>query len=143
MPFTRREICTLLPVLALTGPGYSAAPSDAKRTKLESKAYVFENLPKQTNGDHISTRILDGDTDLGVPLEVHETELPPGGQPHPPHHHLAAEMFLIREGTLQVEIDGKYTIVTPGSVAFIASNVEHGIRNHGKDWARYFVVTLG
>ena len=51
--------------------------------------------------------------------------------PHPPHHHLHEEMFLVREGTLEATISGKSTRLGPGSVAFVGSNDEHGIRNPG------------
>jgi quercetin dioxygenase-like cupin family protein len=63
--------------------------------------------------------------------------------PHPPHHHLHEEMFLIREGTLEVTISGKPRRLDAGSVAFVGSNDEHGIRNAGKSPTVYFVVALG
>jgi mannose-6-phosphate isomerase-like protein (cupin superfamily) len=40
-------------------------------------------------------------------------------------------MFLIREGTLEVTINGQSTRLDRGSVAFVGSNDEHGIRNPG------------
>jgi mannose-6-phosphate isomerase-like protein (cupin superfamily) len=63
--------------------------------------------------------------------------------PHPPHHHPHEEMFLIREGTLEVTINGKSTQLGPGSVGFVGSNDEHGIRNIGTTPTEYFVVALG
>jgi quercetin dioxygenase-like cupin family protein len=63
--------------------------------------------------------------------------------PHPPHHHLHEEMFLVREGTIEVTISGQSSRLAPGSVAFVGSNDEHGIHNAGPTPAEYFVVALG
>ncbi len=52
-------------------------------------------------------------------------------------------MFLVREGTLEVTIGGQTSRLGPGSVAFVASNDEHGVRNVGRDHAQYFVLALG
>jgi quercetin dioxygenase-like cupin family protein len=79
----------------------------------------------------------------GKYLESHETLLAPGNMPHPPHHHLHEEMFLVREGTIEATINGQSSRVGPGSVIFMASNVEHGIRNVGTTNAQYFVVAFG
>jgi quercetin dioxygenase-like cupin family protein len=63
--------------------------------------------------------------------------------PHPSHRHRQEEMFLIREGTVEVTIAGRSTRLGPGGVAFIASNEEHGILNAGSTHAEYFVLALG
>jgi hypothetical protein len=47
------------------------------------------------------------------------------------------------EGTLEVTISGRSAQLTPGSVAYVASNEEHGWRNVGTGRARYFVLALG
>ena len=52
-------------------------------------------------------------------------------------------MFLILDGTLEVTINGKASRVTRGSVAFIGSGDEHGIRNLGDKPAKYYVIELG
>jgi mannose-6-phosphate isomerase-like protein (cupin superfamily) len=74
---------------------------------------------------------------------VHETVLEPAATPHPPHRHAHSEMWLIREGVVEITINGKSSQIGPGSAAFVASNEEHGIRNPGTTAASYFVVAVG
>ena len=52
-------------------------------------------------------------------------------------------MIMIREGTLEVTIAGRSTTLGPGSIAYVASNEEHGWRNVGTTRAQYFVLALG
>jgi mannose-6-phosphate isomerase-like protein (cupin superfamily) len=87
--------------------------------------------------------ILNGQTHSGFPIELHETALNVGQAPHPPHHHVNEELLLIIEGTLDVTVAGITSRLGGGSVAYLASNVEHGWRNTGTIPARYFVLALG
>lgn len=110
---------------------------------LPSSMQSFESLPV-TKEDHVTYRdILEGNTHTGDYLEAHETVLEPQAAPHPPHRHLAEELFLVSSGTLDVTISGKTARLGPGSAAFVSSNEEHSIRNDGSTPAQYFVVTLG
>jgi mannose-6-phosphate isomerase-like protein (cupin superfamily) len=86
---------------------------------------------------------MNGETRTGFAIEVHETELAPGEAPHPPHQHVNEEVFLVREGVLEVTIAGHTVNLNPGSVAYVASNEHHGVRNGGKTPARYFLFALG
>jgi quercetin dioxygenase-like cupin family protein len=137
MTCSRRDLCLWLPALvASTGLAAEKAP-------LASKAYRFEDLPVRASGENRFRAILEGTTHEGWRLEAHETDLAPGGMPHPGHRHRQEEMFLIREGTVEVTIARRSTRLGPGGVAFIASNEEHGIRNAGSTHAQYFVLALG
>jgi quercetin dioxygenase-like cupin family protein len=103
----------------------------------------FEDLPVQSGDGHTLRRILEGKTHSGYGVEMHETDLAPGAMPHPAHHHAHEEVFLVREGTLEVTITGQASRLGPGSVAYVASNAEHGIRNSGPTHTQYFVIALG
>jgi mannose-6-phosphate isomerase-like protein (cupin superfamily) len=133
MNASRRMLLQALPLL-----GTSMAFADDG--PIASFAKPFEQLPAGANG---ARPILDGMTHAGAHLEVHETILGPGKMPHPPHHHVHEELFLISKGTLEVTIAGKSTTIGPGSAAFIHSGEEHGIRNIGQQDAQYFVVAIG
>jgi quercetin dioxygenase-like cupin family protein len=137
MAWTRRDLLWLLPALA--GPvGFG----EEKRS-LASKVYPFEDLRANATGKNLLRPVLEGRTHAGCALEVHETDLAPGEMPHLPHHHVHEEMFLVREGTLEVTVSGRSQKLGPGGVAFIASGDEHGLRNAGDTHAQYFVIGLG
>lgn len=137
MDYSRRELCVLLPALL------AARAQAANDQALPSKVYNFEKLPAKASDGTTFRAILQGVTHEGYHLELHETDLAPGSMPHPPHHHAHEEIFLIREGTLAVTINGEASNFGAGSVAYIASDQEHGIRNVGSTHAQYFVLELG
>ncbi len=137
MDCTRRDLWFLLPAL-VASTGHAA-----QNVRLISKAYRFEDLPIHRNGENAFRPIFEGENPAGVSLELHESDLAPGAMPHPPHRHLQDEIFLIREGTVEVTIAGRSSRLGPGSVAFVASNEEHGIRNVETTHAQYFVLALG
>ncbi len=123
--------------------GLAAAPAGGiESPTLPTKAYRFEVLPVRTHGANSSRPVFEGASFTGASIELHETDLAPGETPHPPHHHRHEEMFLIREGTVEVTLAGEGSRLGPGSVAFVASDAEHGIRNVGTTHAQYFVLTL-
>src|SRR5262249_36580778 len=95
------------------------------------------------NGLNKSHAVLDGETHSGIPLEVHVTELAAGQSPHPPHHHVHEEMFMLQVGIVDVTVNGVTKRLTPGSIGYVNSNDEHGIHKPGPDRAEYFVIALG
>lgn len=121
--------------------GSSAFAADG--TTLSSFVKPYNELPVKTHGQNESRAILDGLLHDGKPLEVHETTLGAGSQPHPPHRHPHEELFLLIKGTVAVTISGKTTMIGPGSAAFAYSNDLHGIYNPGPEKAQYFVVAIG
>jgi len=137
MTYSRRDLCLLVTALAAS-PGVAA-----QKTALQSKAFPYEEMPVRKRDGNESRPVLSGELHNGCYLEVHQTRLAPGQMPHPAHHHLHEEMFLVREGTLEVTIGGQSTPLGPGSVGFVGSNDDHGVRNTGTTHAEYFVVELG
>lgn len=128
--------------MTLLSAGLFAATAKAQKPPLPtlpSKAYRFEDLVLKGN----SRAVFDGLTHSGFHVDLHETQLAPGAAPHAPHKHDHEEIVMVREGTLEVTIEGKVTVVGPGSVVVAGSNDMHGWKNVGTTVAQYFVIALG
>ena len=137
MLLNRRELTMLMSAMAV-------APQTPAATELGgSQAIRYEDLTPTRSGPDASRQMLRTRTHSGYRIDMHETELPAGMAPHPPHQHVHEEMMLIREGTMEVTIAGTTTRLGPGSCAYVASNQMHGWRNVGTSTARYFVLALG
>ncbi len=139
---TRREMCLLVPA-ALLPALVRAEDAAEQQSSLPSAMYPFDKLPIRTANNAQFRDVLKGKLVTGEALEVHETTLPPGGAPHGAHHHVHSEMWLIREGTVELTVNGTSYRLGPGSVGFVRSNGEHGIKNVGETPATYFVVAIG
>ncbi len=137
MSATRRFVLQAIPMLAASSVFAADSPSLASFIK------PFDELSVKKNGQNESRPILDGLTHSGDHLEVHETTLAPGSEPHPPHQHEHEELFLMMKGTLAVTIAGKTAVIGPGGAAFVHSNEFHGVHNPGNENAQYFVVATG
>lgn len=146
----RRELGMALSAFAMmsslnaegqTGP--AATPGTSPQL-LKSEIFPYDSLPiKQSSNGGQSRAVLHGTLATGEVVEVHETLLPPGQMPHPPHRHTHSEFQLVREGKLQVLGEGPNGIIGPGGVIFHASGVLHGLKNIGDTPASYFVVAIG
>jgi mannose-6-phosphate isomerase-like protein (cupin superfamily) len=148
MEISRRDLCTFFPAAALPTAAFllSALPLESQTTAMlaNSRVFPFDKLPVDRSASGAESRpVLRGKLPTGEMLEVHETLLPAGAMPHPPHHHLHSELWLVREGTVELTVEGHGQTVGPGGVGFAASNQEHGIKNVGNGPAQYFVVAIG
>lgn len=142
MSLTRRELCSMLPAVLI--PAILSSEASAQQdVSMPSAMYPFEKLPIRTPNNAQIRDVLKGKLATGESLEVHETTLPPGGAPHPPHRHAHSEMWLIREGIVELTVNGTNYRLGTGSVGFVHSNDEHGIKNPGTTPATYFVVAIG
>jgi mannose-6-phosphate isomerase-like protein (cupin superfamily) len=143
MSLTRRELCFLVPSALLPALVTRAEPQTEPPGDLPSAMFPYDKLPTHTSDTAAIRAVLKGKLATGESLEVHETTLPPGSAPHPPHRHPHSEMWLIREGTVDITVNNNSTRLGPGSVGFVRSNDEHGIKNVGLTPATYFVVAIG
>ncbi len=86
--------------------------------------------------------VFDNPTPTLEKFEVHVTTLNPGMSSHPPHHHPWEEMLLIKEGSVEVSINGQKHRAGPGYLIFFASNDPHNLTNIGDKPATYYVINF-
>ena len=142
MSLTRRELCLLFPIAFVPATMMSEHQPQEDQI-IPSTMFLFDRMPVQTSDQGEVRPVLKGKLATGESLEVHQTTLLPGATLHLPHRHLHSEMCLIREGTVEVTVNGTSTRMGPGSVGFFHSNDEHGIKNPGTTRATYFIVNIG
>jgi quercetin dioxygenase-like cupin family protein len=144
----RRELGLALSAFAMLGSisaeAQSGTSSEDTPRLLHSELFSYDKLPVKTAPNGMTSRaVVHGTLATGEFIEVHETTLPAGEMPHPPHRHTHSELLLIRDGELQVDSDGRRGIVHAGDVIFTASAVLHSLKNVGAGPASYFVVAVG
>jgi quercetin dioxygenase-like cupin family protein len=124
-------ICCTLGVIALTA---ETSPV------MTSAAFDWSSISFKPNKTGSTGTLFTERTATLDNLDVHVTTLNPGQAPHAPHQHPNEELVIVKEGNLEVLINGDWKKIGPGSVFFIASNQLHGVRNPGPGTATYHVV---
>ncbi len=95
---------------------------------------------KTANGERRS--VVDRPTATMTTFESHVTTLEGGKVPHAAHRHPDEEIIIVKEGTMEVTINGKTEQAGEGSMFFFASNDLHGMKNTGSTRATYFVIRI-
>ena len=144
----RRDLCVALSAFAAVGslaPEAQAESGGAADTVLgTSRVIPYDDLKvvQLPNGGAMR-HVMSGVLPTGEFIEIHETVLPPGRMPHPPHKHPNTEILFIQEGNLEYLNNGKPEPVGKGGIIFSASNVMHGLKNIGDVPASYIVMSVG
>ena len=105
-----------------------------------SAAFEWNDIPVKQDGARSVRSFFSAPTATLDQLEVHVSTLPPGQYSHPPHQHPNEELVIVKEGTVEVLVDGQTQRVGPGSVVFNASNHLHSLKNVGTGPAVYHVI---
>jgi quercetin dioxygenase-like cupin family protein len=107
-----------------------------------STVFNWENLQIRPTPNGERRDVANNPTRTLSVFECHITTLNPGRASHEPHRHPQEELILVKDGTLEVHINGKTQNAGPGSVFFYASNDAHAVRNIGDTRATYWVINL-
>jgi quercetin dioxygenase-like cupin family protein len=140
----RRDLCVAFSAFAALGSVSAEGQSAGAPILDKSRVLAYDQLPvvKLGNGG-TQRKVMSGTLPTGEFVEVHETMLPAGQMPHPPHKHPNTEFLFIKDGKLEYLDDGKPIPVSAGGIVFSASNIMHGLRNIGDTPANYIVVSVG
>src|SRR5688572_3022729 len=120
----------------------AAQPQEKTRPTIGSTIFKWEDLKVRTTPNGERRDVANNPTPTLAVFECHITTLNPGRASHEPHRHPQEELILVKEGTLEVHINGSTQIAGPGSVFFYASNDSHAVRNVGDTRATYWVINL-
>ncbi len=134
---TRRDWFIALAAATLTASAFAVV---TQKAMLTSAIYNWNSIPVKTTESGSVRSFFSGPTPTLKNLEVHVTTLNPGQAPHKPHRHGHEELLIIKQGSVEVLIDGRWQPAGPGSVVLLASNQLHGVRNTGTVPAVYHVI---
>lgn len=140
----RRQMVSAM--MAFAAIGSLEAAGQESGTLGESHVFRFSEMKesKSASTGGWSRAVMQGTLPTGEFVEVHETMLPPGKMPHPPHRHTHSEFILLREGEVEYMPDDKIVEkVRPGDVIYTASGRLHGMKSTGTVPAVYYVVAVG
>lgn len=135
---TRRDLTVALATLIVTL--CAAGMMRAQPQVMGSRIFLWDSLKVEKTNVGERRDVVRLPTATLDELEMHITTLNAGQQSHPPHQHVAEELIIIKEGTLESFVNGEYRRVGPGSIVFQASNQPHSIRNVGTGAATYHVI---
>lgn len=138
----RPMISGLLLLTLAAAPIAAQYTPPADPTPLQTTFVAWDSLvAKHTSGGE-SRAVFDNPTLALDKFEMHVTTLLPGKSSHPVHQHPWEEMLYIKEGTLDLSINGQIQQAGPGSLVFLASHDPHNGTNRGAVPATYYVINF-
>ena len=107
---------------------------------MPSSVYNWDSIKVSTTKTGERRAFFQSPTATLNELECHVSTLNIGETAHPPHQHPEEEMTIVKEGTVEVLVNGGLKTVGPGSIIFQAANTLHNIKNVGNNKAVYFAI---
>ena len=135
---TRRDLLVAAIAMGSTLGAVALARSD--KPLMPSTAFDWNSVQVLPQKYGARRNFFDSPTATLANLECHVTTINPGESPHAAHKHPEEELMFVKEGTIEVLVNGALKRVGPGSVIFQASNQLHSIKNVGQTQATYHVL---
>ena len=143
----RREFAAMVPaLLALSGLGGKEVEGQAMTAPLKtlSSGTFKPGPPTGHDKDKVGHSYLLGMLAAGnVRLEMHETTQQEGAVHEAVGTHKHNEIWLVREGHAELNINGVSQYMEAGDVGLVTAGDKHWIANKGPGPVTYFVVTVG
>ena len=115
------------------------AAETAKKPIMLSSVFDWTQLTAVATKAGERRQVFNGPTATLDNFSGHITTLRPGEIAHAPHRHPDEEMVIVKEGTIEVTINGEVRLAGTGSIFFYAPHDLHGMKNIGETNASYFV----
>lgn len=127
---------------AVTAEMRGQAPLPAAPGRMGSSIFAWEELEAHPTAVGALREVVNLPTATLANFECHITTLNPGMTPHPPHRHPNEEIILVKEGRLDVTINGVTRPAGAGDILFYSSGDEHSLKNTGDTAATYYVINF-
>jgi XRE family transcriptional regulator, regulator of sulfur utilization len=118
----------------------AATPPTPSAVPLASKVFEWTALQAVPIPNGERRQVLDGPTATVDLLHVHVTTLAVGKASGEPVRHLQEEVLIVKEGDVEVSLDGTTQKAGPGSILFFAAGAVTSLRNVGTTPATYYVI---
>ena len=102
--------------------------------------FDWASLKAVPDSERRAPAVLDGPTETVDLLHVHVTTLAPGKISGPPVRHLQEEVLIVKDGEVEVSLDGTTQKAGAGSILFFAAGAVTGLRNVSSTPATYYVI---
>jgi uncharacterized cupin superfamily protein len=112
----------------------------APTAPLQSRVIDWNTLVANPTRTGQRREVFDAPTGTLDRLHGHITTLNPGENTGPLHRHPQEELVIIKEGTMEVNIDGRKQVVGAGSIVFFGVNENENMTNVGQTPATYLVL---
>ena len=130
-------------ILAATAAASLASSADSAKTppaKMESQVIDWSKLQFTPSRTGARAMAFDAATVTLDKFHCHVSTLNPGQNTGVLHRHPQEELIVVKEGTLEVNIDGRKQTAGPGSMVFFSANENENMTNTGTVPATYFVI---
>lgn len=109
---------------------------------MHSQIFQWSGMLAQPSDIGTVRNVYDAPTATLRDFSCHVTTLDPGKAPHPAHRHPEEELVIVKDGTLEVALNGVTNQVSAGGMVFCASNELHGWRNSSTKPVTYYVIHI-
>lgn len=120
----------------------AAKQAQAPKPMIGSTVFNWEKLVVRPTPHGERRDVANNPTQTLAVFECHITTLNPGRESHAPHRHAQEELIIVKEGTVEVHLNGQTQVAGPGSTLFYASNDAHAVKNVGTTRATYWVINV-
>lgn len=144
----RRTFAALLPTLAASLPTLAESQTEASLAPAANETPVESGVWQGfTPPEHFAGRsghsFFHGMLPTDIGCEAHVSYLAVGAQHEPEEKHKHSEIWLVREGKVELHLNGVSHFLGPGDVGIAVAGTLHWVRNAGDTVASYFVVEVG
>ncbi len=109
-------------------------------SEVQAQIIHWDSLPTKTEKGRTRRLLVEGTTTHLKHFRVHATTVEAGIPPNPAHPNKDAdELFIVKEGKIQITVGDKTKIIEEGGIAIISSDEVHSVNNVGDKPATYYV----